>query len=98
MVLLEHVLNVHMVILILYSSHSTLKTKTPKKYLEKALEITIELAKEAGELASKFLNHMIWNKKTFMPFCLLSKKDVGMLYEEDPNVCYQKSMGIVLRR
>jgi DNA polymerase elongation subunit (family B) len=34
-----------------------------------------------------------------MPFCLLSKKRyVGMLYEEDPNVCYRKSMGIVLKR
>ena len=28
-------------------------------------------------------------------FCLLSKKRyVGMLYEEDPEVCYQKSMGL----
>ena len=34
-----------------------------------------------------------------MPFCLLSKKRyVGMLYEEDPNKCKQKSMGIVLKR
>ena len=34
-----------------------------------------------------------------MPFCLLSKKRyVGMLYEEDPDVCKRKSMGIVLKR
>ena len=34
-----------------------------------------------------------------MPFCLLSKKRyVGMLYEEDPNKCKRKSMGIVLKR
>ena len=68
---------------------------------KKALEITIELAKQAGELASKFLKkpHDLEYEKTFMPFCLLSKKRyVGMLYEEDPNVCYQKSMGIVLKR
>jgi len=38
-------------------------------------------------------------EKTFMPFCLLSKKRyVGMLYELDPNKCKRKSMGIVLKR
>ena len=68
---------------------------------KKALEITIELAIEAGELASKFLKnpHDLEYEKTFMPFCLLSKKRyVGMLYENDPNKCYRKSMGIVLKR
>ena len=68
---------------------------------KKALEITIELAKEAGALASKFLKkpHDLEYEKTFMPFCLLSKKRyVGLLYEEDINVCCQKSMGIVLKR
>jgi DNA polymerase elongation subunit (family B) len=68
---------------------------------EKALEITIELAKEAGELATKFLKkpHDLEYEKTFMPFCLLSKKRyVGMLYEEDPTKCERKSMGIVLKR
>ena len=66
-----------------------------------ALEVTIELAKEAGELATKFLKkpHDLEYEKTFMPFCLLSKKRyVGMLYEEDPNKCKRKSMGIVLKR
>jgi len=68
---------------------------------KKALEITIELAQQAGALASKFLKkpHDLEYEKTFMPFCLLSKKRyVGMLYEEDPEVCHQKSMGIVLKR
>jgi DNA polymerase elongation subunit (family B) len=70
---------------------------------EKALEITIELAKEAGGLATKFLKgpHDLEYEKTFLPFCLLSKKRyVGMLYENDwlPNTCYRKSMGIVLKR
>ncbi len=68
---------------------------------KRALEITIELAIEAGELASKFLKkpHDLEYEKTFMPFCLLSKKRyVGMLYENDPNKCSQKSMGIVLKR
>ena len=68
---------------------------------KKALEITIELAKQAGALASKFLKkpHDLEYEKTFMPFCLLSKKRyVGMLYEEDPVTCCQKSMGIVLKR
>ena len=67
----------------------------------KALEITIELAQEAGELATKFLKkpHDLEYEKTFMPFCLLSKKRyVGMLYELDPNKCERKSMGIVLKR
>jgi DNA polymerase elongation subunit (family B) len=66
-----------------------------------ALKHTIELAKEAGELATKFLKapHDLEYEKTFMPFCLLSKKRyVGMLYEEDPDKCYRKSMGIVLKR
>lgn len=68
---------------------------------KKALEITIELAKEAGHLASSFLKkpHDLEYEKTFMPFCLLSKKRyVGMLYEDDPDKCKRKEMGIVLKR
>jgi len=68
---------------------------------KKALEITIELAKKAGEMATKFLKkpHDLEYEKTFMPFCLLSKKRyVGMLYEEDPNKGNRKEMGIVLKR
>ena len=67
----------------------------------KALEITIELSQEAGELASQFLKgpHDLEYEKTFMPFCLLSKKRyVGMMYEMDPNVGKRKEMGIVLKR
>ena len=68
---------------------------------KKALEMTIDLAQEAGEMASKFLKgpHDLEYEKTFMPFCLLSKKRyVGMLYELDPEKCKRKSMGIVLKR
>ena len=68
---------------------------------QKALEITIELAQQAGELASKFLKnpHDLEYEKTFMPFCLLSKKRyVGVLYETDPHKGKRKSMGIVLKR
>ena len=68
---------------------------------QKALEITIELSQRAGELATKFLKkpHDLEYEKTFMPFCLLSKKRyVGMLYELDPHKCKRKSMGIVLKR
>ena len=68
---------------------------------KKGLEITIELAIEAGEMASKFLKppHDLEYEKTFMPFLLLSKKRyVGMLYETNPNKCKEKSMGIVLKR
>ena len=67
----------------------------------KALIITIELAKQAGELATKFLKkpHDLEYEKTYMPFCLLSKKRyVGMLFVEDPDVSYRSEMGIVLKR
>jgi len=59
------------------------------------------LAQEAGHLASSFLKqpHDLEYEKTFMPFCLLSKKRyVGMLYETDVEKCKRKEMGIVLKR
>jgi len=68
---------------------------------KKALEITIELAQQVGEISAKFLKspHDFEYEKTFMPFCLLSKKRyVGMLYETDVNKCKRKEMGIVLKR
>ena len=68
---------------------------------QKALEITIELAQHIQETATKFLKspHNLEYEKTFLPFCLLSKKRyVGMLYETDPHSCKRKSMGIVLKR
>ena len=68
---------------------------------QKALEITIELAQEAGAIATQFLKkpHDLEYEKTFLPFCLLSKKRyVGMLYELNPDKCKRKSMGIVLKR
>lgn len=68
---------------------------------KQALQITIELAKEAGHLASTCLKppHDLAYEKTFLPLVLLSKKRyVGMLYENDVNKCSRKSMGIVLKR
>jgi DNA polymerase elongation subunit (family B) len=68
---------------------------------KKALEITIELAQQVGKVSAKFLKspHDFEYEKTFMPFCLLSKKRyVGMLYETDVNKCKRKEMGIVLKR
>jgi DNA polymerase elongation subunit (family B) len=68
---------------------------------QKGLEITIELAQQAGELASMFLKapHDLEYEKTFLPFCLLSKKRYfGMLFELDFLKGKRKSMGIVLRR
>jgi DNA polymerase elongation subunit (family B) len=82
----------------------TFNLQTPKGQPirgKEALEITIELAQEAGHLASSFLKgpHDLEYEKTFMPFCLLSKKRyVGMLYETDPNKGKRKEMGIVLKR
>jgi DNA polymerase elongation subunit (family B) len=66
-----------------------------------ALALTIELAKEAGHLATMFLKlpHELEYEKTFYPLVLLSKKRyVGMLYENDTVHCSRKSMGIVLKR
>ena len=68
---------------------------------KKALEITIELAQQIGDISAKFLKspHDFEYEKTFMPLCLLSKKRyVGMLYEHDVNKCKRKEMGIVLKR
>ena len=68
---------------------------------KKALEITIEIAIEAGELATTMLKepHDLEYEKTFLPFILLSKKRyVGILYEKNPNKGKRKSMGIVLKR
>jgi DNA polymerase elongation subunit (family B) len=68
---------------------------------KQALEITIELAQQVGDISAKFLKgpHDFEYEKTFMPFCLLSKKRyVGMLYETDINKCKRKEMGIVLKR
>ena len=68
---------------------------------KKALEITIELAQEAGKLATQFLKapHDLEYEKTFLPFILLSKKRyVGMLYEFNIEKGKRKEMGIVLKR
>ena len=76
--------------------------ETGEKILgEKALKIAIELAQEACHTVSKFLKqpHDFEYEKTFMPFCLLSKKRyVGILYETDPKKGKRKEMGIVLKR
>ena len=76
--------------------------KSGKKIINKeALKYTIELAKQAGQLASKFLKrpHDLEYEKTFWPWVLLSKKRyVGMLYEDDPEKGKLKYMGIVLKR
>jgi DNA polymerase elongation subunit (family B) len=66
-----------------------------------ALSYTIELAKKAGNLASKFLKrpHDLEYEKTFWPWILLSKKRyVGILYEENVEKGKLKYMGIVLKR
>ena len=57
--------------------------KTGKKIINKeALVYTIELAKQAGELASKFLKrpHDLEYEKTFWPWCLLSKSVMLVFY------------------
>jgi DNA polymerase elongation subunit (family B) len=68
---------------------------------KKALEITIELAQDAAHMCTQWLKPpmSLEYEKTLMPFILLSKKRyVGMLYEEDPNKCKLKFMGLSLKR
>jgi DNA polymerase elongation subunit (family B) len=68
---------------------------------KRALKITIELAQRAGELATKFLKcpHDLEYEKTFLPFCLLSKKRyVGIQYEHNPDKGKLKYMGLSLKR
>ena len=68
---------------------------------KKALEITIELAQDAAHTCTEWLKPpmSLEYEKTLMPFILLSKKRyVGMLYEEDPNKCKLKFMGLSLKR
>ena len=76
--------------------------KTNKKLTNKtSLEKTITL----GMFGSDIVNILLPNpmnleyEKVLWPFIILTKKRyVGNLYEEDPNVFKQKSMGIVLKR
>lgn len=76
--------------------------ETGEKILgDKALELSIEIAKEACHNVSKILKqpHDFEYEKTFMPFCLLSKKRyVGIKYEFDPTKGKRNEMGIVLKR
>jgi len=68
---------------------------------DKALELSIEIAQEACHQVSKVLKqpHDFEYEKTFMPFCLLSKKRyVSIKYEFDPTKGKRNEMGIVLKR
>jgi hypothetical protein len=76
--------------------------ETGEKILgDKALELSIEIAQEACHNVSKVLKqpHDFEYEKTFMPFCLLSKKRyVAIKYEFDPTKGKRNEMGIVLKR
>jgi DNA polymerase elongation subunit (family B) len=85
---------------VFYTFNLSNKDGTPIRG-KQALEITIELARQVGDMASAFLKapHGWVYEKTLMPFGLLQKKRYfGILYETDPNKGKPKSMGIVLRR
>ena len=67
----------------------------------KALELSIEIAQEACSHVSNVLKqpHDFEYEKTFMPFCLLSKKRyVAIKYEHDITKGKRNEMGIVLKR
>ena len=76
--------------------------ETGEKILgDKALELSIEIAQEACHHVSNVLKqpHDFEYEKTFMPFCLLSKKRyVAIKYELDPTKGKRNEMGIVLKR
>jgi DNA polymerase elongation subunit (family B) len=85
---------------VFFTFNLTEKDGTPIRG-KKALEITIELAQQVGDLASSFLKapHSLVYEKSIMPFCLLRKKGyVGIYYETNANKGSRKSMGIVLKR
>jgi DNA polymerase elongation subunit (family B) len=68
---------------------------------QRALELSIEIAQEACHSVSKVLKqpHDFEYEKTFMPFCLLSKKRyVSIKYDFDPTKGKRNEMGIVLKR
>ncbi len=82
------------------SFHPTKKDGSPLSDRE-SLEATIHLTEEAGKLVSQALKppHDFEFDKVYWPFLIFSKKrDVGNLYESNPDEFYQKSMGIALKR
>jgi DNA polymerase elongation subunit (family B) len=86
---------------VFYCPHITDIETNEKQKDKKALELSIQLgiwssyaicAKLEGEMSQGY-------EKVLYPFAIITKKRyVGNLYETDPNKCYQKSMGIVLKR
>ena len=86
---------------VFFTFHLTDKESGEKVIGEKALELSIEIAQEATHNVSKFLKqpHDFEYEKTFMPFCLLSKKRyVSIKYEFDIKKGKRNEMGIVLKR
>ncbi len=86
---------------VFFTFHLTDKETGEKIVGDKALELSIEIAQEATHNVSKFLKqpHDFEYEKTFMPFCLLSKKRyVSNKYEFDPKKGKRNEMGIVLKR
>jgi DNA polymerase elongation subunit (family B) len=68
---------------------------------KEALIKTIELSKQAAKLINDAVPKPqgIVYEKTLHPFILVAKKKyVGLLFNENPDKCYLKSMGIVLKR
>lgn len=79
-----------------------LNSKTGEKIVgQRALELSIELGQIACHSVSQVLKqpHDFEYEKTFMPFCLLSKKRyVAIKYEFDATKGKRNEMGIVLKR
>lgn len=73
---------------------------TPLKGRE-AVVATMELTEEAGKFITGTLKdpHDFEFDKVIYPFIIFSKKRyTGMFYEDSPDSCKEKSMGIVLKR
>ena len=68
---------------------------------QQALEMTILLSPEAGEIATMFLKqpHDLEYEKTYLPYLIISKKRyAGQLFSTDPKKSYRDDKGLVLTR
>lgn len=71
-----------------------------KEAIPHAINLGLKIEKHiADDLLAAYKPQALNYEKVLSPLILFSKKRyTGLLYETDPNKCYQKSMGIVLKR
>jgi DNA polymerase elongation subunit (family B) len=83
---------------VIYGDTDSIFIKFPTTDLQESMK----LGQQAAERITSWINrkpYKIEYEKTFYPFILFCRKRyVGMMYEDDPNKCKRKSMGIALKR